>query len=144
MGSANFRAGVVAAVFRGDGHVMAFERIDVPGAWQLPQGGIDVGELPIDAVWRELREETGLGPDDVELVAEHPDWLAYQFPPHVVTDAKRLGQVQRWFRFAVRRDDVRPTVDGVEFAAWRWVDPAWLVDHVVHFRRAAYQRVLAP
>ncbi len=71
MGSRHFRAGVVAVVRRSDGQVLAFERADGPGNWQLPQGGLEKGEPPIDAAWRELGEETGLGPADVALVAAH-------------------------------------------------------------------------
>lgn len=122
--------------------VLAFERSDVPGAWQLPQGGIDVGESPDDAAWRELGEETGLGPDEVELVAVHPTWMAYEFPEHVRSEGKRLGQVQRWYFFRARSDDVVPTPDDIEFVAWRWVERAWLVDHVVGFRSEVYRAVL--
>ena len=56
MASRHFRAGVVAVIERSDGAVLAFERADAPGSWQLPQGGIEVGEEPEDAVWRELKE----------------------------------------------------------------------------------------
>ena len=56
----NFRAGIVAVVRRGDGRIMAFERVDSPGQWQLPQGGLERGETPEQAAWRELGEETGL------------------------------------------------------------------------------------
>ncbi len=143
MASANFRAGVVAVVTNSRGEVLAFERSDVPGAWQLPQGGIDVGEAPADGAWRELGEETGLGPDDVEMTGEHPAWMAYEFPDHVRSAGKRLGQVQRWFFFSALSDDVIPTPDGVEFVAWRWVDRAWLVEHVVGFRRDVYRAVLS-
>jgi len=138
----SFRAGVVAVVRRADGDVMAFERADAPGQWQLPQGGLHRGESPLDAVWRELGEETGLGPDDVELVGEHDDWLVTSWPVEVVGDGGRLGQVQRWFTFVVRTDGTEPTPDGREFQAWRWVTPAWLVDNVVAFKRAGYERVL--
>ncbi len=143
MASANFRAGVVAVVDDGAGHVLAFERSDVPGAWQLPQGGIDADEDVETAAWRELGEETGLGPDDVELTGRHPDWLVYEFPPHV-RDGKRLGQAQRWFYFRTRTPSVEPRPDGVEFVAWRWVDAEWLVDHVVEFRTDVYRRGLTP
>ncbi len=141
-----FRAGVVAVVTNEAGEVLAFERSDVPGAWQLPQGGIDVGERPRDAAWRELFEETGLGPDDVELVEEFPDWTVYEWPEELRAGRRqpdrRLGQAQRWFTFRVRTDDIVPTPDGVEFATWKWVEPDWLIDQVVGFRQPAYRRVL--
>jgi putative (di)nucleoside polyphosphate hydrolase len=144
MPSANFRAGVVAVVINSRDEVLAFERSDIPDAWQLPQGGIDVGETPFDAAWRELGEETGLGPSEVELVGEHPTWMAYEFPGHVRSEGKRLGQVQRWFFFRPLSDDVVPTPDGVEFVAWRWVQRAWLIEQVVSFRRQVYRAVLTP
>ncbi|MET0146894.1 MAG: NUDIX domain-containing protein [Ilumatobacteraceae bacterium] len=143
MGSRHFRAGVVAVVRRADGQVLAFERVDNPGEWQLPQGGLEKGEVPVDAAWRELEEETGLSTADVELVAEHPDWVLYEWPGAVVGGGNRLGQVHRWFMFDVRDESVEPTPDGREFSAWQWVDPAWLIDNVVAFRRPGYTRVLS-
>ncbi len=142
MASWNFRAGVVAAVTDSAGRLLVFERSDIPGAWQLAQGGIDVGESPLEAAWRELGEETGLGPDDVDLVGEHPDWVVYEFPEEVRSAGTRLGQAQRWYLFRVRDDDVVPTPDEVEFVSWTWADPTWLIDHVVGFRRPAYRAVL--
>lgn len=142
MGSRHFRAGVVAVVRRSDGQVLAFERADVPGNWQLPQGGLEKGEPPIDAAWRELGEETGLGPADVELTGEHGAWLLYEWPPDVVAGGARLGQVHRWFFFAARSDALEPTPDGREFCAWKWVDPGWLAANVVPFRRPAYRAAL--
>ena len=137
----HFRANVVAVVTNDKGRVMAFERSDVPGAWQLPQGGVDAGETPEEAAWRELGEETGLTKRDVELVAEFPDWTAYELPSGPRKNG-RIGQVQRWFTFKVKHDDVEPVPDGVEFTAWKWVKREWLVDQVVDFRRRSYRRVL--
>jgi putative (di)nucleoside polyphosphate hydrolase len=137
-----FRAGVVGVIRRADGFVLAFERADIPGAWQLPQGGMDPGETPFEAVWREVEEETGLGPDELESVAEFPEWVAYEVPEDRRTKKTGLGQVQRWFLFRARHDEIVPTPDGREFTAWRWVSPNWLVDHVVDFRHAGYARVL--
>ncbi|MFM2072038.1 MAG: hypothetical protein RLZZ623_2301 [Actinomycetota bacterium] len=126
--------------------VMAFERADAPGHWQLPQGGLDAGEDPVDGAWRELSEETGLGPDDVAVLAEFPEWVAYEWTADIIAesgrDGRRRGQVQKWFLFDVLSDAVNPTPDGSEFVAWRWVEPAWLIDHVPEFRRAAYAKVL--
>jgi putative (di)nucleoside polyphosphate hydrolase len=140
--SRHFRAGVVIVVRRDDGRVLAFERVDQPGQWQLPQGGLEPGESPDGAAWRELGEETGLGPADVELVGEHPDWVVYEWPPDVVAGGNRLGQVQRWFFFRLHDDSTEPSPDGREFQAWRWAEPAWLIDQVVPFRRPAYETVL--
>lgn len=125
---------------------MAFERADLPGNWQLPQGGLEWGEEPVDAAWRELAEETGLSPADVMVRAEHPDWIAYEWPEGVIRergrDGHRRGQVQKWFVFDAVNADIVPSPNGSEFVAWQWVDPEWLVAHVVEWRRSAYDRVL--
>jgi putative (di)nucleoside polyphosphate hydrolase len=138
----NFRAGVIAVVRRADGQVLAFERADRRGQWQLPQGGLERGEQPVDALWRELEEETGLGPEEVELVGEPSDWIVAPWPSELVGDGARLGQVHRWFELRVRDDSVEPRPDGREFRSWRWVSPEWLVEHVVPFKQPAYRQVL--
>lgn len=142
MASPHFRAGVVAVVRRpGDDRVLAFERSDMPGAWQLPQGGVERGETFEEAAWRELHEETGLTADSVRLVGEHDDWTVYLWPSDLRT-GERLGQTQRWFFFETVVDDLRPEPDGSEFSGWRWFDAAELIEQVVDFRRRPYQQVL--
>ena len=141
MGCLHFRANVVAIVTNSKGRVLAFERTDVPGSWQLPQGGVDAGETPEEAAWRELGEETGLTKKDVELVDEFPDWTAYELPAGPRKNG-RVGQAQRWFTFRVKDDAVEPKPDGIEFQDWKWVRRDRLVDEVVEFRRRSYRRVL--
>ena len=143
----HFRAGVVIVVRHPNlRDIMAFERADTAGSWQLPQGGLERGEDPIDAAWRELKEETGLGAADVVARVEFPEWVAYEWPADVQRDhgrdGKRRGQVHRWFLFDALDAAITPAPDGSEFVSWRWVEPAWLIDNVVDMRRAAYQRVL--
>lgn len=140
MANPHFRAGVVAVVRRRDGMVLAFERSDYPGQWQLPQGGIESGETPKQAAWRELREETGLGADDVELVEEYDGWTVYRWPTRL-RDGDRLGQVHRWFFFEPLHDDILPSPDGTEFSAWQWMSPEALIESVVDFRRQPYRQV---
>jgi putative (di)nucleoside polyphosphate hydrolase len=142
MTAVHFRAGVVVVVRDSRGRVLAFERTDLPGQWQLPQGGIEVGETPRAAAARELEEETGLERNHVRLAGEFPDWTSYEWPDEVRDDGRRLGQTQRWFIFDVTDDSIEPTPDGVEFSSWKWVEPEWLVDNVVDFRRPHYARVL--
>ena len=147
MAGQHFRAGVVAVVTRDDGLVLAFERATARGQWQLPQGGLLKGEAPVQGVWRELEEETALGPDDVRLVDEFPEWVSYQWPEALWVERDggdmRIGQTQRWFFFRPRTAKaLAPRPDGDEFVDARWVSARWLIDQVWDFRRPAYERVL--
>jgi putative (di)nucleoside polyphosphate hydrolase len=167
MSSQSFRAGVVIVIRRDDGRLLAFERKHPRGAWQLPQGGIDAGEEPIDAAWREMQEETGLDHSHVRLVDQLPDWIAYEWPEDIRGDDPVRGQIQRWFLFGVipdptshdhghdhdgghghghahsHADDVTPRPDDREFVSWTWMTPRELVDCVIDWRRPAYQRAFA-
>lgn len=143
----HFRAGVVIVIRRpGDGSVMVFERKDVPGQWQLPQGGLDGGETPVEGALRELFEETGLRSEQVRVIGEFPEWLAYEWPESIKQakskNGQRMGQVQRWFTMELLDPATEPTPDGREFQAWKWVEPQWLIDNVTAWRRGPYERVL--
>ena len=142
MANPHFRAGVVIVVRGLDDRLLAFERGDVRGQWQMPQGGIAEDEAPILAAWRELHEETGLGPDEVMAVAEYPGWVVYEYPPELQQAKGRLGQAHRWFLFDALRADIAPTPDGREFVAWQWVTREWMFENVIDFRRAGYELVL--
>lgn len=137
-------AGVV--LMNAQGLVFAGSRIDNPSAWQMPQGGINDGEAPADAALRELTEETGVGPDKVELTAETPDWLTYDLPPELlgkIWKGKYRGQKQKWFmmRFLGDDSDVRIDQPHPEFDRWRWMHTDELIEQIVPFKRDVYQQV---
>lgn len=140
-------AGVMLA--NREGKVFVGQRIDtVLEAWQMPQGGIDPGEDARDAALRELREETGVPADKVELIAEAPDELLYDLPPELVGkvwNGRWRGQRQRWFLFRLVGDDsdVNIATAEPEFRAWRWVDPADLPALIVPFKQQLYRDVVA-
>src|SRR4051794_4799670 len=140
-----FRAGVGICVLDPEGRVPALERYDLPGAWQLPQGGLDEGEEPADAAPRELYEETGLRWDSVRLLGEHPRWLTYELEPGMRLPDTGRGQVQRWFvvrlvepdaDFDLGRVDARKARP--EFRAYEWMEISGLLDRVAAFRRPVY------
>jgi putative (di)nucleoside polyphosphate hydrolase len=113
------------------------------GGWQLPQGGIDAGEDPGVAIFRELEEE--IGTRKAVVLGEHPDWLTYDLPPGLLGIAWRgryRGQCQRWFamRFTGEDSDIRLDLDpNPEFDAWRWVGLSELPALAVPFKRAIYE-----
>jgi len=131
------------------GRVFVGQRMDtVLEAWQMPQGGIDDGEEPLDAAIRELGEETGVRPDHAELIAEAPDWLTYDLPPELVGKVWKgrwRGQRQRWFlfRFTGEDADVNIRTAHPEFRSWRWMEADDLPGVAVPFKRALYEQVLA-
>jgi putative (di)nucleoside polyphosphate hydrolase len=144
-----YRPNVGAVLFNAAGQIFVARRADFPnaegpaGGWQLPQGGIDAGEDPREAVLRELAEE--IGTDRAEIIAEHPDWLTYDLPDHLIGIALRgnwRGQRQRWFalRFTGEDSDIRLDADpDPEFDAWRWADLAELPGMAVDFKRPIYE-----
>ncbi len=138
-----FRANVGAVLVDRRGLVLALERADVPGAWQLPQGGLDPGEEAVDGALRELAEETGIDPRAVRLLDEYPDWLVYELPEELRNDKIGRGQAQRWFLFAWRGDAEIPLERAVdrEFRAYRWMPLAELAESTMEFRRPIYRRL---
>jgi putative (di)nucleoside polyphosphate hydrolase len=124
-------------------------RIDMPAglaAWQMPQGGIDPGESPREAAFRELNEEVGT--DKADILAETGGWLHYDLPSDIASrmwSGRWRGQRQKWFlmRFTGEDADINPATDHPEFDAWEWVEPERLPELIVPFKRQLYRELLA-
>ena len=131
-----------------DGRVFVGQRIDSQvEAWQMPQGGIDPGEEEKEAAFRELGEETGISPDDVEIIAKARDEHLYDLPPELVGKlwgGKYRGQRQTWFlaRFLGSDSDIDIATPHPEFSEWKWIDPEALPDVIVPFKRKLYRDIL--
>jgi len=141
-----YRRGVGIMLLDRRNRIFAGRRIDTPGAWQMPQGGIDVGESPRVAALRELSEE--IGTDKAEILCETKTWLTYELPANLDVHAwggRYRGQEQKWFamRFTGRDADIRLDAHKPEFDAWKWIAPAELVRLIVPFKRKLYEDVFA-
>ena len=129
------------------GKVFMAQRVDnrVP-AWQMPQGGIDKDEKPLDAAKRELFEETGIS--SVEFIAESIHWYTYDFPADVSFISKKKqkykGQRQKWFLFMFVGDESEIQLDrnDKEFSDWEWVDAEIVPERIVSFKKDVYSSVL--
>lgn len=144
-----FRANVGIILSNCDGQVFWGKRIGQT-SWQFPQGGINEGETPLEAMFRELEEETGLLPEHVEVVGSTRNWLRYRLPKKMVRrcnggDRVCIGQKQRWFLLKLTCDDSSVDLSACnvpEFDGWRWVN-YWLpAKEVVYFKRRVYERAL--
>ena len=141
-----YRPCVGIALFNADGLVWMGNRFGFEGAWQLPQGGIDDGETPIEAAMRELKEE--IGTDKAEIISETPNWLTYDLPEHLIGKAfkgKYRGQKQKWFamRFVGDDADINIATETPEFVDWRWEDINRLPELIVPFKRRLYQGLIS-
>jgi putative (di)nucleoside polyphosphate hydrolase len=141
-----YRPNVGLVIINRDNKVLMGERQDIAGVWQLPQGGIDDGETPLQTALRELVEETGITPDKVEVIDEYPLWLPYIVPPHLRFGPHatyKIGQIQKWFLLRYKLHDLpTPPQDGeIEFTAFKWVPLQDLAKDVIYFRKAIYEEL---
>lgn len=144
--SDGYRPNVGIIVANGDGMVL-WARRSGQDAWQFPQGGIENYETPLDALYRELAEEVGLGEDDVAILGATQRWLKYRLPHRMIrrTGKRCVGQKQIWFLLRLLADEQQVRLDSCphpEFDNWRWVD-YWLpTEEVIFFKRRVYRQAL--
>ena len=142
-----YRPCVGIMMFNREGRVFVGRRIDQSvEAWQMPQGGIDEGEEPRDAALRELQEE--IGTRNAEILREHPGWLHYDLPEHLIGVAlqgRYRGQRQKWFamRFLGKDSEINLNTPHPEFSDWRWLGVHELLPAIVPFKRETYGQVIA-
>jgi putative (di)nucleoside polyphosphate hydrolase len=143
-----YRPAAGVMLLNAEGKVFVGQRIDTTlEAWQMPQGGLDPGEEPREAAFRELEEETGIPPHLVEIIVAAPEPLYYDLPDDLVAKlwkGRYRGQCQHWFlcRFTGTDADVNLQTKHPEFRAWKWATAAELPGMIVPFKRKLYQDVL--
>lgn len=142
-----FRPNVGIILSNSDGKVFWGKRIG-QRSWQFPQGGINEGETPLEAMYRELHEEVGLTEEHVEVMGSTANWLTYRLPKHLIRRRSKplcIGQKQVWYLLRLTSDDscvdLRAT-DVPEFDGWRWVHHHRPIREVVYFKRTVYEKAL--
>jgi len=149
-----YRPNVGIIICNAEGQVFWARRINRDG-WQFPQGGVSRNESLTEAMYRELREETGLDQRQVRLVAHTKDWLHYDLPGRFLrpqrnrynrNKVKFKGQKQVWFLLELLEDDsvvdLTSGLEAPEFDSWRWVEAEFALDNIVEFKRGVYEQAL--
>ncbi|WP_299197297.1 RNA pyrophosphohydrolase [uncultured Amphritea sp.] len=145
--SDGFRPNVGIILANSMGQVLWARRIG-QNAWQFPQGGINASESPEQAMYRELKEEIGLSPEDVEVIAVTRGWLRYRLPKRMIRHHSHpvcVGQKQKWFLLRMLSDDSAVEIDSTnspEFDGWRWVSYWYPLGQVVAFKRDVYRKAM--
>lgn len=142
-----FRPNVGIILANDYGQVLWAKRIG-HNAWQFPQGGIQYGESPEQALYRELYEEVGLLPEHVEILGQTKGWLRYHLPSRYIrsySDPVCIGQKQKWFllRLTASAQFIRLNLsDPPEFDQWQWVSYWYPLNKVVNFKRDVYRQAM--
>lgn len=136
-----FRASVGAIIINKKGKVLVFERVKQENEWQFIQGGINRNENPQDAIYREIKEETSIKKESLNLIDEYPFWIAYELPEKYRHPKYGRGQVQKWFLFEFIGEEKEiniSKVKEVEFSNWSWKKIDETIANVTQFRKRVY------
>ena len=136
-----FRAGAGAMIIDDQGRVLVIERADIAGAWQMPQGGLEENEDPLDGAYREVAEETGVEKTELEFVKACSELLVYELPPDARSKKTGRGQVLYWFLFRFVGAQQRAQTRNREARAWQWMPFGRVIDGVTSFRKPMYKRL---
>ena len=145
--SRGFRPNVGIIICNAQGQLLWAKRIGQE-AWQFPQGGIRHGERLQQALFRELKEEVGLEPNDVEIISSTRGWLYYQLPKNLIRQNSSpvcIGQKQKWYLLGLRSNEQKIDLLGnstPEFDDWRWVSFWYPLSQVIDFKREVYRQAL--
>ena len=141
-----FRPGVGMMIINKENKIFVGKRLNTKdNAWQMPQGGIDLGETPSVAAIREMKEE--IGSDNCKIIAESKNWYSYRIPEFLVPKlwgGQFCGQKQKWFliRFLGSDEDININTDCPEFEEWKWIDAKDLLQDVIQFKIVLYKRII--
>jgi putative (di)nucleoside polyphosphate hydrolase len=140
-----YRPNVGLMLIAADRRIFVGRRPKAPEAWQMPQGGIDRGETPVEAACRELGEEVGT--TRALLLRESAAWISYEVPEAMRPahwKGRWHGQAQKWFALAFTGTDADINIEAHEreFDAWKWAPAGELLESIVPFKRTVYEAVL--
>ncbi len=143
-----YRSGIGVMLINSKKEIFVGKRIDNNSdAWQMPQGGIDAGENEDLAMFRELKEETGINQDKVKVLRKSSHYHYYNLPYKLQKKfwgGKYLGQKQRWYIAEFIGDDslVNIATENPEFSDWKWISPNEILHAIVGFKRELYENIL--
>ena len=146
--SDGFRPNVGIILANDQGQLLWARRIGGRNSWQFPQGGINAGESPEQALYRELHEEVGLSQHAVELLGTTRGWLRYRLPERLIRKGRGqvcIGQKQKWFLLRMLEGDTAVQLDlndKPEFDSWQWVSYWYPLNQVISFKREVYRKAL--